>query len=85
MKINCVRDRNEKFSLETISNTATRKRPAEAPAVLVLLWFWVKTCNEQPVIRPYLESSVQISSVQFTGKKNLAIADEICIYNFECD
>jgi hypothetical protein len=61
MKTNCVRDENEKFLPETISNTATRKRPKEAPAVLVLLWFWVKTCNGQPVIRPYSEGSDQIA------------------------
>jgi hypothetical protein len=35
----------ESFDQKPFSNTATRKRPTEAPAVLVLLWFWVKACN----------------------------------------
>lgn len=32
----------ESFLHKTSSNTATRKRPEEAPAVLVFLWFLCK-------------------------------------------
>ena len=76
MKTNCVRDGNGKFYFKPFSNTATRKRPAEAPAVLVLLWFWVKTCNEQPVIRPNSFGRNQYSESRLYCIKKLAIADE---------
>ena len=36
----------ESFCDENRSNTATRKRPTEAPEVLVLPGFYCKTCNE---------------------------------------
>lgn len=51
----------ESFYQETISNTATRKRPKEAPGVLELLWFYVKTCNAQLVKTPVAAGTFKVS------------------------
>ncbi|KVV13135.1 hypothetical protein [Flavobacterium sp. TAB 87] len=41
----------ERFCYQNSSTTATRKRPAEAPTVLVVLSFDNKTWSGQPAIR----------------------------------